>query len=258
MRYFLDISFDGTEYCGWQRQPKDRSVQQCLEDALSVVFQQKVEIVGAGRTDAGVHACHMIAHVDLPDTADPLTLKGKLNMLLPPDIAVNSIVRVKNDAHARFDAVSRRYRYYVSLSKNPFDRKYSMRMFSMPNVDLMNKAASVLLNTTDFTSFAKLHSDTKTNICHVTQAGWSVLPDEKLEFVIEADRFLRNMVRAIVGTLLQLGRGKIDMEQFVRIIESKDRCSAADSVPAAGLFLDNVQYPESVYIETVVDNEKNF
>lgn len=256
MRFFLDISFDGTEYSGWQRQPKDKSVQQCLEEALSVVFQQNIEVVGAGRTDAGVHASQMIAHADLPDGTETEVLKRKLNMLLPADISVNSIVRVRENAHARFDAVSRRYRYYVSLSKNPFERKYCMRMFSMPDVELMNKAASLLLNVTDFTSFAKLHSDTKTNICHVTRAEWNILPDGRLEFVIEADRFLRNMVRAIVGTLLQLGRGKINLEQFVQIIESKDRCCAGDSVPASGLFLDKVQYSESVFFETEsVENE---
>lgn len=252
MRFFLDISFDGTEYSGWQRQPKDKSVQQCIEESLSVVFQQPVEIVGAGRTDAGVHASHMIAHVDLSDSTDASALKGKLNMMLPADIAINGIVRVKDNAHARFDAVSRRYRYFVSLSKTPFERKYSMRLFSMPDVELMNRAARILLDVTDFTSFAKLHSDTKTNICHVSKAEWNVLSDGRLEFVIEADRFLRNMVRAIVGTLLQVGRGKIDLEQFVRIIGSKDRCSAGDSVPAAGLFLDQVKYPESVYSDSVV------
>lgn len=247
MRFFLDISYDGTDYSGWQRQPKDKSVQETIEKALSTIYQRPVDIVGAGRTDAGVHARQMIAHVDLPDDTDVKLLTGKLNMLLPGDIAVNNMVHVRDDAHARFDAILRRYRYYVSVSKNPFEKKYCMRMFSMPDVELMNKAAGVLLNVSDFTSFAKLHTDTKTNICHVSVAQWNVLPDGRLEFVIEADRFLRNMVRAIVGTLLQLGRGKIDMERFVQIIECKDRCSAGDSVPAAGLFLDRVEYPDSVY-----------
>ena len=247
MRFFLDISYDGTDYCGWQRQPKDMSVQESIEKALSTIYQRPVDVVGAGRTDAGVHARQMIAHVDLPDNTDVNLLPGKLNMLLPGDISVNGMLHVKDDAHARFDAISRRYRYYVSLSKNPFERKYCMRLFSMPDVELMNKAASVLLDVTDFTSFAKLHTDTKTNICHVSMAQWNVLPDCRLEFVIEADRFLRNMVRAIVGTLLQLGRGKIDMARFIRIIECKDRCSAGDSAPATGLFLDKVEYPDRVY-----------
>lgn len=247
MRYFADIEFDGTAYSGWQIQPHSPSVQQTLEQSLALFLRHDVSVTGAGRTDAGVHAQQMIAHFDLDEPQDCAWIKNKLNGILPPDIAVHSIYPVRPDAHARFDAVARTYKYYVTLDKSAFHREYSWYLLNEPDFDLMNSAAKLLLSTVDFTSFSKLHTDTKTNDCRVTEAKWEKLPDGRWVFTITADRFLRNMVRAIVGTLMEVGRGKLTVDGFQRIIESKDRCSAGDSAPAQGLFLHKIVYPENIF-----------
>lgn len=248
MRYFIYLNFDGTRYCGWQIQPDSSSVQETLEKALSLFLRQDIHVTGAGRTDTGVHARMMVAHFDIPEPADTDWMTSKLNGILPDDIAVQRVVSVAANAHARFDAVSRTYRYYVSLQKTPFLRDYSWRLLNKPDFNMMNKAAELLLTTTDFTSFSKLHTDTKTNDCRVTEAHWSDTGDGIWEFCITADRFLRNMVRAIVGTLMEVGRGKITLDEFACIINAKDRCRAGDSAPAQGLFLENVEYPDRVFL----------
>ncbi|MBQ9385383.1 MAG: tRNA pseudouridine(38-40) synthase TruA [Bacteroidaceae bacterium] len=246
MRYFADIEFDGTAYSGWQIQPHSPSVQQTLEEALALFLRCKVDVTGAGRTDAGVHASQMIAHFDLETPQDPDWMMHKLNGILPQDIAVHRIWPVRPDAHARFDAVSRTYKYYVTLNKSAFHREYSWYLVNEPDFGLMNQAAEMLLSTVDFTSFSKLHTDTKTNDCRVTEALWTPLEDGRWVFTITADRFLRNMVRAIVGTLMEVGRHKLTLEEFKKIIESKDRCSAGDSAPAQGLFLHKIVYPDNL------------
>ncbi len=246
MRYFADIEFDGTAYSGWQIQPHSPSVQQTLEEALALFLRCKVDVTGAGRTDAGVHASQMIAHFDLETSQDPDWMMHKLNGILPQDIAVHRIWPVRPDAHARFDAVSRTYKYYVTLNKSAFHREYSWYLVNEPDFGLMNQAAEMLLSTVDFTSFSKLHTDTKTNDCRVTEALWTPLEDGRWVFTITADRFLRNMVRAIVGTLMEVGRHKLTLEEFKKIIESKDRCSAGDSAPAQGLFLHKIVYPDNL------------
>ena len=248
MRYFIYIEFDGTAYSGWQIQPDSPSVQQTLEEGLSLFLREQVSVTGAGRTDAGVHAQEMVAHFDLENPQDCNWMKNKLNGILPSDIAVHRIVPVRPDAHARFDAVSRTYKYYVSLDKSAFKRDYTWYLMNEPDFNAMNKAAELLLSTVDFTSFSKLHTDTKTNDCHVTEALWSKMDDGRWVFTITADRFLRNMVRAIVGTLMEVGRGRMDIEGFRSVILSKDRCAAGDSAPAQGLFLHKIVYPDNLFL----------
>ena len=247
MRYFIYLEFDGTAYSGWQIQPHSPSVQQTLEESLALFLRTKVSVTGAGRTDAGVHAAQMVAHFDLDEPQDCAWMMSKLNGILPPDIAVHRIVPVKPDAHARFDATARTYKYYVTLGKSAFNRSYSWYLPNKPDFNLMNEAARLLISTVDFTSFSKLHTDTKTNDCHVTEACWSSLDDGRWVFTITADRFLRNMVRAIVGTLMDVGRHKLTIDGFRQIIESKDRCSAGDSAPAQGLFLYKIEYPDNLF-----------
>ena len=241
------LSFDGTAYSGWQSQPDAPSVQETIEKALSLFLRENVCITGAGRTDAGVHARLMVAHFDLQQAQDTAWMVSKLNAILPRDISVNRIVRVKADAHARFDAVQRTYRYYVTLSKNPFCSAFSCRLYSEPDFALMNRAATMLTEASDFTSFSKLHTDTKTNICRVTEACWTQTGPDSWMFTISADRFLRNMVRAVVGTLLEVGRHKMTLDEFRSVIDGCDRCLAGDSAPACGLFLEDVVYPESIF-----------
>lgn len=248
MRYFIYLEFDGSAYSGWQIQPHSPSVQQTLEEALALFLRQNVSVTGAGRTDAGVHASEMVAHFDLDEPQDCGWMHGKLNGILPQDIAVHKIVPVKADAHARFDATARTYKYYVTLNKSAFNRNYSWFLPNEPDFEMMNRAAEILMKTVDFTSFSKLHTDTKTNDCHVTEAGWEMLPDGRWVFTITADRFLRNMVRAIVGTLMEVGRGRLTIDGFQRIIDSKDRCSAGDSAPAQGLFLYKIVYPDNLFV----------
>ena len=247
-RHFVIFSYDGAAYHGWQVQPNARTVQQELEGALATVLREPAPVVGAGRTDSGVNAAQMVAHVDLPDGCDTAQLKYKLNRILPPDIAVSAIVPVKNDAHARFDATSRKYSYYVTTVKSPFARRYACRVPPDIDFDAMNSAAALLPQYTDFTSFSKLHTDVKTNNCKVKYAVWRKIDDVHWVFEIEADRFLRNMVRAIVGTLLLVGRGKLSPDGFRRVIEKKERCAAGDSAVAEALFLTRVDYPKEIYL----------
>ena len=250
-RYFIYLAYDGTAYHGWQIQPNGSSVQECLMQALSVLLRRQVEVVGAGRTDAGVHARLMVAHFDHPEPLDMALVADKLNRLLPPDISVYKVVPVKPDAHARFDATSRQYEYYVTTAKSPFRRQYSCRLFQKPDFERMNEAARTLADYTDFTSFSKLHTDVKTNNCRIMHAAWTQVDADTWMFTIRADRFLRNMVRAIVGTLLEVGRGKLSVEGFRQVIEQKDRCKAGTSVPGNALFLVDVTYPEETFVSGV-------
>lgn len=246
-RYFILFSYDGAAYHGWQVQPNARTVQQMLEEALTTLLRTPMTVVGAGRTDAGVNAASMVAHVDLPDNTDTVQLKYKLNRILPPDIAVSDILPVKRDAHARFDALSRRYCYYVSTAKSPFSRRYAYRLTGSVDFEAMNRAAALLPEYTDFTSFSKLHTDVKTNNCRIVQAQWRRLDENHWVFEIEADRFLRNMVRAIVGTLVDVGMGKLTPEGFAEIVAARDLSRSSGSAPAQGLFLNDVQYPPEVF-----------
>ena len=249
-RYFITLSYDGAAYCGWQRQPDMPTVQQAVEKALSTLLRCEVEVVGAGRTDTGVNASKYVAHFDVESPiADCGQLFYKLNLVLPQDIAVQQIRRVKDDAHARFDAVQREYTYFLSQSKNPF-RRYSAWQYYVPlDVEAMNEAAKALLEWRDFTTFAKLNSNNKTNICQVSKAEWRTAQDDAnlLIFTIRADRFLRNMIRAIVGTLVDVGRGRYSVEEFKDILHSCDLSRSSAGAPAQGLFLSDVEYDEAVY-----------
>lgn len=246
MRYFIYLSYDGARYHGWQIQPNGISVQEVLNKALSTLLREPIEVTGAGRTDAGVNASLMVAHFDCQQTTDNGQLTYRLNKLLPPDIVIHKIQQVKDDAHARFSATSRTYHYYIITEKSPFE-PYAYRFPQPLDFDRMNEAAQTLFDYIDFTSFSKLHTDVKTNNCHIITARWEQLSPIKWQFTITADRFLRNMVRAIVGTLLDVGRGVLTIEQFREIIEKKDRCSAGTSVPGNALFLADVTYPEEIF-----------
>lgn len=246
MRYFISLSYDGGRYHGWQIQPNGISVQEVLNKALSTLLREPVEVTGAGRTDAGVNASLMVAHFDTSRIVDD-NLTYKLNKFLPQDIAIHSVRPVRDDAHARFSATSRTYIYYILTEKSPFE-PYAYRFPQPLDFDRMNEAAQTLLNYTDFTSFSKLHTDTKTNNCCVTYACWEQVSPIKWKFTITADRFLRNMVRAIVGTLLDVGRGTLTLAQFQQVIEKKDRCSAGSSVPGNALFLTDIAYPEELFL----------
>jgi tRNA pseudouridine38-40 synthase len=256
-RYFIRISYNGKNYNGWQVQGNAPTVQKALNEALSVIFKEEIHTIGAGRTDTGVHASEFYAHFDLlnSETMHALSLQSivyKLNGILPIDISVSDILPVRDNANARFDALSRTYKYYISREKDPFSNDFSCFLYGNLDVELMNKAAMLLMKYTDFTSFAKLHSNTKTNNCKITYAQWNyeqrTTNNEQLIFTITADRFLRNMVRAIVGTLLDVGRNKIDLIEFENIIKSKNRSDAGYSVPAHALFLTNIKYPEDIFI----------
>jgi tRNA pseudouridine38-40 synthase len=249
MRYFIQLSYDGTCYHGWQVQQNARSVQEEVEKALSVICRESVEVVGAGRTDTGVHATFYIAHFDSDqDLMDDEKTIFRLNCLLPDDIAVQKIFKVRPDAHARFGATYREYKYYISRNKDPFTFKYAERENRDLDLEAMNEAAQTLFEYTDFTSFSKLGSDVKTNNCKIYKAIWEDMGDH-LIFTIRADRFLRNMVRAIVGTLLEVGLGKLSVEDFRNVIDQKDRGSAGASVAARGLFLVDIGYPEDQRIK---------
>lgn len=255
MRFFITFTYNGTRYCGWQRQPNGIAVQEELEKALSTILRTPIELTGAGRTDAGVHALNMVAHFDIADdttvdcrllTVDSNRLINNLNSLLPYDIAVKKIEQVTDDAHARFDALSRKYEYHIITYKNPFLKEQACRIHFPLNIELMNEAAKVLFEYEDFTSFSKLHTDVKTNNCTIMEAYWQQRGDE-LVFTIKANRFLRNMVRAIVGTLMEVGRERLTIEGFRQVIEAKNRCSAGHSVPACGLYFIEAEYPETIH-----------
>lgn len=252
-RYFIQLAYNGTRFNGWQSQLNTpNTIQQILEEKLSMILQERTEVVGCGRTDTGVHARNYVAHFDfinfnLVDNADYWIYK--LNTVLPDDISVSSIKKVKENSHARFDALERTYCYFLNQQKNPFNGNFSWYQYGKINFELMNKAADVLLATKDFTSFSKLNTQTKTNICYVTEAQWVQLSEHEWCFIITADRFLRNMVRAIVGTLMQVGRNKMTIAKFEKIILKKNRTEAGMSAPAHGLFLTDIQYPAAIYYD---------
>jgi len=245
LRYFIELSYNGTPYHGWQRQPNAISIQEVLENALSTLLRMKIQIVGAGRTDTGVHAKQIMAHFDSNNILDVDQLLYKLNAILPAHIAVRKIYNVRDDAHARFDALSRSYEYYVALEKDPFSMDNAYYIKKPLDIDLMNKAAKLLLNYTNFKCFSKSKTDVKTYNCTITEANWEE-NDQQLIFKISANRFLRNMVRAIVGTLIEIGEHKLDKEDLIRIIKSEDRSQAGYSVPAHGLYLTKVEYPKNI------------
>ena len=304
MKYFIYLQYDGTNYHGWQTQPDAITVQETIEQKLSMLLRRQIFIVGAGRTDAGVHASQMVAHFALTEnqaerepeeaeerteatdfevqpevvtekeatsadiapegkTSAPLelsaeelkTLTFKLNQVLPEDIVIQKIIPVRDEAHARFSPISRTYRYYITTHKALYNRDFVMRMYEPLDIEMMNHACAKLFCYEDFTSFSKLHTDTKTNNCKIMEAYWTARPAEKTVegweydyvFTIKADRFLRNMVRAIVGTLIQVGRHRMTIQEFAQVIEQKNRCTAGDSVPAKGLFLEEIEYPEDIF-----------
>ena len=241
-RYFIQLSYKGTDYHGWQIQPNAVTVQEDLNKALSTLLQEIINVVGAGRTDTGVHARFFIAHFDLKKEIDDLDkITFKLNRFLSKSIAVQRVFRVENDVHSRFDATSRTYEYHIHTYKDVFLNELSYFYRKELDINAMNKAAKTLFEYTDFTSFSKLHTDVKTNNCKIMRAEWQQV-DNRLIFTIQADRFLRNMVRAIVGTLLEVGEGKLSIEQFRTVIEQKDRGKAGVSVPPQGLFLKGIGY----------------
>ncbi len=247
-RYFIYLAYNGTNYCGWQVQPNGPTIQETLESALATFLREPVAVTGAGRTDAGVHARLMVAHFDWKEPFACLpSLVEKLNRILPRDIAVYRIVPVRPDAHARFDATSRTYHYYLTACKDPFQYNYVYKIHGEPDIPRMNEACRMLYDYIDFTSFSKLHTDVKTNNCRISNACWERQGDQWV-FTITADRFLRNMVRAIVGTLLEVGRGKLAPEGFRDIIEARDRGKAGTSAPGHALFLTGITYPEELFL----------
>jgi tRNA pseudouridine38-40 synthase len=248
-RYFIFISYKGTSYHGWQIQPNSVTVQKILDEALSVILNEKISTIGAGRTDAGVHAIFFCAHFDSisPDLLTTGNIIFRLNQFLPADISVNSLKEVVPDANARFSAVSRTYKYYISRIKDPFFNNSSWYLHGNIKIRSMNEACQILFKHSDFTSFSRLHSGAKSNICTIYEASWEE-SDNRLVFTIKADRFLRNMVRAIVGTLVEIGFEKMDLREFENIILAKDRCKAGKSAPAKGLFLVDIEYPEEIFI----------
>ena len=244
MRLFVQLSYDGSPFCGWQFQPNVPSVQQEVERALSIAFGEPVTVVGAGRTDTGVNARHYIAHFDV--TAWPLEesarILRKINAILPPAIVAEAFYRVADEAHARFDAVSRTYRYFIHTVKDPFAR-HSCRLWFTPDVAAMNRAAEPMLGRHDFSSFEKTGGANKTSLCTVTEARWEALDSEHFVFTITADRFLRNMVRATVGTLLEVGRGRRAPEWVGDVLAAHNRSEAGQSVIGEALFLEEIRYP---------------
>lgn len=249
-RYFIELAYNGRNFHGWQIQPNAITVQEVLQDAMKTLLRQEVDIMGCGRTDTGVHARQFFAHVELDldnSKMDATLLTYKLNHFLNNDISIFRIFNVNEAAHSRFEALSRTYEYRLRMDKSPFDQEFTYRS-TYPKLDfqLMNQAAVLLFNYTDFTSFSKTGTDVKTNNCKIMHAKWKNV-DGIWVFTIKADRFLRNMVRAIVGTLLELGSGKINLEDFEKIIESKNRSNAGWSVPAHGLALVKLDYPDWIY-----------
>lgn len=239
----MRLAYRGAPFHGWQCQPGEVTVQSVIEEALSTVMRREMKIVGAGRTDTGVNARMMVAHFDVDEPiADPRRLVRNLNAIVGKDIAIEEIYEVAPDKHARFDATSRTYHYYAVTQKSPFFYPLSWKAPENLDFDRMNEAAALLTETSDFTSFAKLHTDAKTNICRVTYARWEQVGPGAWVFVITADRFLRNMVRAVVGTLVEVGRGKMTVGRFAEVIERRDRCAAGTSMPGHALFLWEVTY----------------
>ena len=251
-RYFITLSYDGTAYHGWQIQPNGISVQEVLEHALSTILRESIAITGAGRTDAGVHGRMMVAHFDTELSFDCAQLVYKVNRLLPRDVSVSRIEPVSEDLHARFSATSRTYHYYVHTGKQPFSRHYSCALHYSLDFDKMNEAAAYLIGEKDFKCFCKAGADVKTTICNLTEARWIPTNDEFVLttddtvtnwcFVITANRFLRNMVRAVVGTLVEVGRGRLSLDEFKKIVDGGTRSDAGESMPGNALFLWEVKY----------------
>ena len=251
-RYFITLSYDGTAYHGWQIQPNGISVQEVLEHALSTILRESIAITGAGRTDAGVHGRMMVAHFDTELSFDCVQLVYKVNRLLPRDVSVSRIEPVSKDLHARFSATSRTYHYYVHTGKQPFSRQYSCAFHYSLDFDKMNEAAAYLIGEKDFKCFCKAGADVKTTICNLTEARWIPVNDEfalttdntvkNWCFVITANRFLRNMVRAVVGTLVEVGRGRLSLNDFKKIVDGGTRSDAGESMPGNALFLWEVKY----------------
>jgi tRNA pseudouridine38-40 synthase len=249
LRYFIFISYKGTSYHGWQIQPNSITVQKLLDEALTTILSENISTTGAGRTDTGVHALVFCAHFDsISNDLDTVkNLIYKLNRFLPKDISVASLRKVKPDANARFSALSRTYKYFISREKDPFSEDSSWHLHGNININAMIEASWLLQNYSDFTSFSRLHTNVRTNICKIYKAGWEKNSNQ-LIFTIKADRFLRNMVRSIVGTMIEIGFGKMDLKEFEDIIIARDRCKAGKSAPAKGLFLTEIEYPGDIYI----------
>ena len=249
MRYFIELSYLGKNYHGWQKQANEISVQETIENALSILLKQKVSVLGCGRTDTGVHAKQFFLHFDIDELIDKEKLKYRLNSFLPDDIAIFQVHPVSEKAHARFDAVSRSYHYRISLEKNVFENDLSLQIYqSKLNIEKMNEASALLLNFTDFKCFSRSKTDVKTYDCDVSEAYWK-LDGQSLNFYITANRFLRNMVRAVVGTLMEVGSERMTIEEFKNVIESRDRSKAGASVKAKGLYLTKVVYPKNIFID---------
>ena len=252
MRYFLELAYNGTNYHGWQYQPNATSVQETLNKALSTILKTTIDIVGAGRTDTGVHAKQMFAHFDYDLEIDIPQLIHKLNSFLPKDIAIFNIHLVHNDAHARFDATKRTYQYHIHQQKDVFENENSWYYQNELNVEKMNQACKILFDHTDFECFSKVNTEVNTFNCKIHEANWQQNSNQ-LVFTISADRFLRNMVRAIVGTMINIGLGKVTLPEFKKIIESKDRSQAGFSVPAHGLYLTKIEYE---YLKKNIENRE--
>lgn len=246
MRYFIEFAYCGTDFHGSQTQPNGITVQEMMEEAFATILRVPTPLTFAGRTDAGVHAEMMIAHMDTEQPV-PANLAARLNNLLPPSIAIRDIRRVKDEAHARFDATERTYRYRITTRKDPFTYQYRTRVAAGMDFEAMNRAAKHLLGRQDFASFCRTHTDVKTTICDVREAHWVIENEAGAYFVITADRFLRNMVRAVVGTLFEVGKGRMSADQVADIIAAKNRCRAGHSAPAEGLSLVEVKYPNTIY-----------
>jgi tRNA pseudouridine38-40 synthase len=242
-RFFLEIAYHGAQYHGWQIQQNAISIQQTIEQALHLLFRSPIETVGCGRTDTGVHAKQFFLHADLPFHSDLEKLQHQLNSLLPRDIALYRIVPVANDAHARFDALTRSYEYHFHTGKNPFLEGLSWQLKHAPTIDKMQEAAQILLEYEDFSCFSKAHTQVFTNNCQIHSAGFRIISPNQWIFDIKANRFLRNMVRAIMGTLMEIGQGKQPISHMHKVIQSLDRNQAGSSVPAKGLYLTEVTYP---------------
>lgn len=252
-RYFLKLSYNGSAYNGWQVQENTpNTVQQILEEKLAMLFKEKISLTGCGRTDTGVHARNYFAHFD-SGLGDLLSNKAqwmyKLNTVLPVDIAIQDILPVIASAHARFDATERQYYYFISRQKNPFRSAYTWYVYGALDFELMNKAAELLMEYNDFTSFSKLNTQNKTNLCKITKAIWQQTEEQEWRFTIRANRFLRGMVRAIAGTLVLVGKNKLSLQDFRNIIEAKDRALAGGNAPAHPLFLSGIRYPQSLFLE---------
>ncbi len=252
-RYFIELAFMGSRYHGWQIQPNALTLQQVIEEALSNLLKERISVTGAGRTDTGVHASYLVAHFDSANLTDTGWLMNKLNRYLHNDIKLYNVLETSSDAHARYDATSRTYKYLVLRKKQPFLNDLAHYLHSPLNLDALHIATAMVRDTRDFSSFAKLHSDNKTNICKVYKAEWKEMNDF-LIFTIKADRFLRNMVRALTGTLLDVGKEKISIEDLNNIIESRNNQNASASAPAKGLYLFDINYPEKFGLNNPVKN----